>query len=201
MFMLFALLIACSNTANQQSEDNPESETASQQQAKNEAQKQNEQNDQTGLQKQDASSEDATESSLLNESEQQIYDALVQKLDKEKLVGLEPLSVAKLYVQASLDGQHDLQYFLYTTRDGHVQWSKEDHDLDLEKQGNRNTEEELENSKRVFQDIEKGTFIKTSDYEGWIKYRVNNQDEKDYAGFQMVQDEDGIWKVAFMPIQ
>lgn len=202
MFMLLALLVACSNTANQQPEAKSESEAGSQNQAQNSEQKQSEQNnqnDQTGVQEENPSSSlAASESSLLNESEQQIYDALVDKLDKEKLVGLEPLSVAKLYVQASLDGQHDLEYFLYTTREGHVQWSKEEYDQDVKKQGNDSSEEALEIKKRNFQNIEKGTFIETSDYEGYIKYE---KDGGDNAGFQMIQDEDGIWKVAFMPIQ
>lgn len=136
-------------------------------------------------------------SSLLTESEQKIYDELLQKLDKQKLIGLEPLTVAKLYVQASYDQQHDLQYFLYTTREGHVQWTKEEQDQDLQKQDASNLANELENSKRLFKNIEKGSFVSTSDYEGYIKYEKDG--DKD-AGFQMVQDEDGIWKVAFMPI-
>lgn len=138
------------------------------------------------------------ESNLLTKSEQQVYDDLLQKLDKQKLNGLEPLSVAKLYVQASYDQQYDLQYFLYTTREGHVQWTKEEHDQDLQKKDTSSLANELENSKRKFQNIEQGTFVSTSDYEGYIKYEPSSGKD---AGFQMVQDEDGIWKVAFMPIQ
>lgn len=139
------------------------------------------------------------ETSLLTESEQKIYDELIQKLDKQKLNGLEPLSIAKLYVQASYDKQDDLQYFLYTTREGHVQWSKEEHDQFSKKdQQLYDAKTQLGNDKRVFQNIEKGSFVSTSDYEGYIKYEKDG--DKD-AGFQMVQDEDGIWKVAFMPIQ
>lgn len=139
------------------------------------------------------------ESSLLTESEQKVYDELLQKLDKQKLVGLEPLSVAKLYVQASYDQQPDLQYFLYTTREGHVQWTKEEQDqLSKKDQQLYDAKTQLENAKRAFQNIEQGTFIETSDYEGYIKYEKDG--DKD-AGFQMVRDEDGIWKVAFMPIQ
>ena len=139
------------------------------------------------------------ESSLLTESEQQIYNDLLQKLDKQKLNGLEPMSVAKLYVQAGYDQQDDLQYFLYTTREGHVQWSKEEHDQFSKKDEKLyDAKTQLENAKRVFQNIEQGIFIETSDYEGYIKYEKDG--DKD-AGFQMVQDEDGIWKVAFMPIQ
>ena len=109
------------------------------------------------------------------------------------------MSVAKLYVQAGYDQQDDLQYFLYTTREGHVQWSKEEHDQ-LSKKDEKlyDAKTQLENAKRVFQNIEQGIFIETSDYEGYIKYEKDG--DKD-AGFQMVQDEDGIWKVAFMPIQ
>ena len=139
------------------------------------------------------------ESSLLTESEQQIYNDLLQKLDKQKLNGLEPMSVAKLYVQAGYDQQDDLQYFLYTTREEHVQWTKEEHDQFSKKDEKLyDAKTQLENAKRVFQNIEQGIFIETSDYEGYIKYEKDG--DKD-AGFQMVQDEDGIWKVAFMPIQ
>ena len=79
-----------------------------------------------------------------------------------------------------------------------MQWTKEEHDQDLQKQDKSSLANELENSKRLFKNIEKGSFVSTSDYEGYIKYEKDG--DKD-AGFQMVQDEDGIWKVAFMPIQ
>ncbi|MNJ80303.1 hypothetical protein D3C77_786370 [compost metagenome] len=79
-----------------------------------------------------------------------------------------------------------------------MQWSKEDHDKDVTRHGDSNSEAELKNKKKSFQNLEKGTFIKTSDYEGYIKFE---RDDDDKAGFQMIQDEDGIWKVAFMPIQ
>jgi hypothetical protein len=45
--------------------------------------------------------------------------------------------------------------------------------------------------------LAEGKFIPTGDFTGYIEF--TNSSSK--HGFQMIQDEDGIWNVAFMPLQ
>jgi hypothetical protein len=102
------------------------------------------------------------------------------------------VSIAKIYVQAALDKEYDVQYALYTDRPNYVRWSKEKDEQIPE--SDRGTKEQL---LQTFSGIEKGEFIQTSDYEGYIKY-MNGSGE---MGFQMVKDEEGIWNVSFTPLQ
>lgn len=85
-----------------------------------------------------------------------------------------------------------MQYALYTDRADRIRWSKEeDEKIPASHRGTRET------MLQQFHGIEKGEFIQTSDDEGYIKFTNKNGE----SGFQMVKDEDGIWNVAFMPIQ
>lgn len=50
---------------------------------------------------------------------------------------------------------------------------------------------------KQFRNIDKGTFIQTSDDEGYIEYDTG----EGTMGFKMIKDADGTWQVSFLPIQ
>ena len=124
--------------------------------------------------------------------EEERYTSFAKDLNLEHLKGLEPKSVAKMYVQAILDKEYNVQYALYTDREESVQWSKEEDQSFLE--SHRGT---IEQTRKTYNHIGNGEFIQTSDYEGYIKYDSG----EGISGFKMMKNEDGIWQVAFMPIQ
>ena len=128
----------------------------------------------------------------LSPDEEERYISFTKDLNLEHLEGLEPKSVAKMYVQAVLDKNYDVQYALYTDREEAVQWSKEEDQSIPETHRGTN-----EQNRKLFNNIGKGEFIQTSDYEGYIKYNSG----EGINGFQMIKNEDGIWQVAFTPIQ
>ena len=70
----------------------------------------------------------ATEFNLfeLSNEEETVYTDFQKDLNLEHLQGLEPMSIAKLYVKTIFDQKYDVEYALYTDREEHVQWSKED---------------------------------------------------------------------------
>ena len=137
----------------------------------------------------------AAESNLfeLSNDEENVYSDFQKDLNPEHLRGLEPISIAKLYVKTELDKKFDVQYALYTDREEHVQWSKEDDEKIPE--SDRASGEQIV---KQFKNIEKGEFIQTNDYEGYIEYDSGGEGK---SGFQMIKNEDGIWQVAFTPIQ
>jgi hypothetical protein len=133
----------------------------------------------------------------LSPKEQAVYTSFQKDLNEQHLKELEPISIAKLYVQATLDNKREVTYALYTDRLGHVLWTKEE----FEKFPKTDTgTKEQEKTLKLFNNIEKGNFIQTSDFEGYIEY-VASKDADGKSGFQMIKDEDGIWNVAFQPIQ
>ncbi|MRX73728.1 RNA polymerase subunit sigma [Bacillus lacus] len=130
----------------------------------------------------------------LTEEEIKAYRSFSKNLNEQHLKGLNPLSVAKLYVQANLDQRFDVTYALYTDRQEHILWTKEE---------NENLpDSDIENTQRIFKNIEKGEFIQTSDFEGYIKYyKDDSKSPEAMMGFSMIKNENGIWQVGFMPIQ
>jgi hypothetical protein len=139
----------------------------------------------------------------LSPKEQAVYNSFQKDLDEQHLQELGPISIAKLYVQAALNNNREVLYALYTDKTGHVLWTKEEFgkfpktDTGLENQ---------ERTLKLFNNIEKGVFIQTSDFEGYIEYMASTgtegtQTRENKSGFQMIKDDDGIWNVAFQPIQ
>lgn len=137
---------------------------------------------------------DATDFKL-SAKEQDVYNKFQKDMNEQHLNGQEPISIAKLYVQARLDNKNDVVYALYTDKKGHVQWTKEE-DGKLPNSDRGTTEQIL----KTFNNIEEGKFVQTSDFEGYIEYQ-SRKDAESKSGFQMIKDEDGIWNVAFQPIQ
>ncbi|MFS0820470.1 hypothetical protein [Bacillus sp. 1P02SD] len=137
-----------------------------------------------------------TENDLeLNEQERTAYEAFKVDHNPEALKSLGPISVAKIYIQANADGDQETSYALYTTREDRVMWSKEE-DKKYWEQENRETIDP-ENVKKSYYGLGSGTFQQKNEIEGYISFRTKNGD----MGFQMVKDENGVWKVSFMPIQ
>ncbi|UXH42585.1 IseA DL-endopeptidase inhibitor family protein [Rossellomorea vietnamensis] len=129
----------------------------------------------------------------LTQEEKDAYQEFSEDPTEVHLKGLSPISLAKLYVQASLDERYDLVYEMYTDRPDYIRWTKEE-DEEIPKT-DRGTKENILNT---FKGIENGEFIQTSDIDGYIKY--DNVGEGT-MGFQMIKDEDGYWSVGFMPTQ
>lgn len=127
----------------------------------------------------------------LTESERAIYDHFSADFNEEHLRALDPVSIAKLYVQAGLENNHEAEYALYTDREEYVRWTKEEHlEISLKEEV---TQKELLD---LFNGIQNGKFIEKNENHGYIEFNNNGM-----KGFQMVKDEDGIWNVGFMPIQ
>lgn len=61
----------------------------------------------------------------LSSKEKEVYNNFQKDFNLEHLSGLDPVSVAKLYVQAGFDKNYDVKYALYTDRKEYVLWSKE----------------------------------------------------------------------------
>ncbi|WP_010677835.1 hypothetical protein [Bacillus timonensis] len=128
----------------------------------------------------------------LNEQEREAYEAFKVDHNPEALRNLGPISVAKMYLQANADDDQETSYALYTTRQDRIMWSKEE-DKKYWEQETRDPE----NDKKSFYGLGSGTFQQENENEGYILYRNKNGDQF----FKMIKDENGVWKVAFMPIQ
>ena len=97
----------------------------------------------------------------LSAKEEEVYSNFQKDLNLKHLNGLEPISIAKLYVKAGFDKKYDVQYALYTDREEYVQWSKEeDKKIPISDRGSN-----AQNMK-LFKNIDKGTFVESRNYEG-----------------------------------
>lgn len=131
----------------------------------------------------------------LTAEEQQSYDAFSETFDQQELAGLEPMSVAKLFIEASANQEHDMMYELYTDREEWIAWSEEE-----DKEHRDIVNDSAEDIYRYFQHFNDGVFHQTSEYEGTVEFEAaENRDVPSI--FNLIQNENGIWQVAFMPIQ
>lgn len=129
---------------------------------------------------------------MLTENDLKIYQEFSHDLDENRLKDLDPRAIAWFYVNAQSDKRYDVAYALYTDRKGYVQWTKEeDEKITLT---DRPTQEQLAAN---YTGLVEGEFIQTGPINGYIDF--TNMEGK--QNFLMIQDEDGIWNVAFMPMQ
>ncbi|MCM3618362.1 hypothetical protein M3936_12300 [Sutcliffiella horikoshii] len=126
----------------------------------------------------------------LTAEELEVYELLKTEFDTQHLLALSPISIAKLYVQATLDDERELRYEFYTDRQDMMQIDKEEY---LSEMGNTTPEQ----IRDTFFGIQDGVFHDQGD-SGYISYTNLYGQER---GFSMVKEEDGSWAVSFMPIQ
>lgn len=127
----------------------------------------------------------------LTAEEREVYEKLKVEFDTQLLIGLSPITVAKLYVQAQLDEDKEFQYELYTDRDDMMPIDREEF---LNDEMGHSSPEQIRETLFGIQD---GTFHDRGD-SGYISYTNLYGQE---WGFQMVKEVDGSWAVSFMPIQ
>lgn len=131
----------------------------------------------------------------LTEDEIKAYNNFSKDLNEKHLENLNPISIAKLYVKADLEERYNVTYALYTDRQDFILWTKEeDENIPTSHRGT------IEQKQEIYKNIEKGKFVQTSDFEGYIEYQSNEISETK-SGFKMVKNENGIWQVSFNPIQ
>ena len=136
----------------------------------------------------------------LTDEEYKAYELIRKDKNEEHLLGLSPISVAKLYIQASFDKDYETEYALYDTTDviNGVGWTLEEH-LKI-KENDRWTKEQIY---EYLVPLINGEFEELSDSGGVIRYqrRPIDANEDGGMGFQVKKTDKGIWKVCFMPIQ
>ncbi|MGD7054311.1 hypothetical protein [Sutcliffiella horikoshii] len=123
----------------------------------------------------------------LTAEELDVYQQLKTGFNQQLLLDLSPISIAKLFVQATNDEEWELQYELYTDREDVRRIDKEEYFREM-----------VFPDKDVLFGIQDGTFHDDGDGYGHISY-TNIYGQK--WGFQMVQEKDGSWAVAFVPLQ
>ncbi len=140
---------------------------------------------------------------ILDGNEQEAYRAYRETKDEVLLKGISPITIAKYYIQAELDDDFETQYDLmveYKPEDNMMGWTKEEHLKDAKDNKGIETKESII---KTFGNIGKGEFIQRGSDDGYILFDRYNENTGDYSemGFQLEKNEEGIWKVCFMPIQ
>ena len=137
----------------------------------------------------------------LTAEEQKVYDLFKINKDDALLKNLEPISIAKLYIQASLDEDYETQYgfyFIENLNKGQMGWTLEEH-LKIPKKDRGSKEFIYEN----LVPLVNGEFIMMDENKGYIKYQIVDEATSEILdmGFRMERGKNKIWKVSFMPIQ
>ena len=138
----------------------------------------------------------------LSEYEAAKLNGFKSSYNDEVLLGLEPLSICKMYLFSGYMGDYETQYEFYTTNEDYVMWSKEDDENIPEEDRMSITDF------KVFHDVyDLNVEFKARDYgeEAIITWssKNGNYDENQEAwvySFRLIKDNE-VWKVAFVPMQ
>ncbi|MFJ5792773.1 S26 family signal peptidase [Lysinibacillus sp. NPDC093197] len=129
-----------------------------------------------------------------SKSERALYDAFREQNDVEIFRDVDPLTIARVQLYAKFLADEQTVYRLYTTRENYSKWSEAEHMRQhTQVEAERNRSWALEMAKAM----KNGAFKELPDHGGVILFTQNESD----MGYQMVKNENGIWQVAFMPIQ
>lgn len=138
---------------------------------------------------------------LLTETEQAVYDQFKESYDLEVLRNIDPVTIAKMYWVSNLQQDVETNYALLTDVEGLIAWPREEHD---ERSFNNIQDLSEDEIKMIYafhyNGIENGQFVKSEGIGGVLNF-VPTYKPNTPMSFQMVQNPDGIWQVAFNPLQ
>jgi hypothetical protein len=112
----------------------------------------------------------------LREDEQKIYEQYQSK-PVEDLKQIDPIVAAKLYLHAVLNHDEEMEELLSVNR------KPGDHQKLMQK---------VNSMKRVLTGVTKVKFVQVDNHTGYVEYPLMGEDA---SRFQMVKNEQGIWKV------
>jgi hypothetical protein len=133
----------------------------------------------------------------LTDNELNAYNSFKENFNDMALTGLSPLSIMKLYLYAEKIKDYETQYELYTSDENQVMWTKEDH-LKIPENDRIKDFGIFEKATRRTVTINEGEAIVS-----WYNTHDSgayNEDPWQY-GFRLTMDDNGIWRVGFMPMQ
>lgn len=112
----------------------------------------------------------------LSEDEQKVYEQYKTK-EVEALKKIDPIVTARLYLHAVLNQDEEMEQLLSVNK------KPEDHQKLIQK---------VNSMKRVITGVTKVKFIQVDEQTGYVEYPLMGED---VSRFQMVKNEQGIWKV------
>lgn len=141
---------------------------------------------------------ESTESFMnLTDNELNAYNSFKDNYNDMALEELSPLSIMKLYLHAEKIKDYSTQYELYTRDENQVMWTKEDH-LKI-------PENDRVKDFGIFEKATRRT-VTINEEEAIVSW-FSTHDSGAYNegpwqyGFRLTMDDDGIWRVGFMPMQ
>ncbi len=133
----------------------------------------------------------------LAENEKPLYTSFLTKLDMNVFSDVEPMTVAKIFIQLGIDDKWEACFAMYEK-------SNISMTIDEYKQMN---EEQISSvdplirraiANQAFGTLSQGEFVENVDGTGFIKYLDQNGSERK---FHLIKADDGIWYVKFLPFE
>ncbi len=135
----------------------------------------------------------------LNTYENLKFEEFRLNYDDKVLLGLEPISICKMYLYASLIKDYDTVYELYTTNEEGFFWTKEE-DMNIpiiERMSDFTVVEDVYNLKfEINKSDDENAVITWNSKNGYFDENIGAH----IYGFSFVKDGD-VWKVSFLPMQ
>jgi len=134
----------------------------------------------------------------LNEEEQSLYHAFKENYDLNVLLGVDPVSIAKMYAIAEAQRDYATKLALYTTRDVPERSEIVKYMQDTQPIREYYATEEIQRllSAYMFNGMEEAEFEQIDDIEGTIQF-IPEYGNSSKRGATMIKNEQGIWQPLF----
>lgn len=130
----------------------------------------------------------------MSDDELKIYESFKEEYNDEMLTAVEPFTIMKFYLYSSYVKDYETQYELYVNHEDYdMSWTKEEH-MEIPDKDRISDFGEFETAYNVEVKVEgdHALVLWNSDYDGEEEFKY---------GFNLDRDENGIWKVDFIPMQ
>ena len=139
----------------------------------------------------------------LNNLEKEVYESYIIDFDENKLRGLGPISIMKMYLHAGKEKNYEGEWELYIKEENYVVWDKEYH-MSIPKDDRTKDFSQYENPVNIRVDYRDFELL-----EAVVSWEDKYADPDSYDGhgnpfrypFSLIRNSNGIWKVQFLPIQ
>lgn len=130
----------------------------------------------------------------MGEDELRIYESFKEEYNDEMLTAVEPFAIMKFYLYSGYMKDYETEYELYEEYvEGGMNWTKEEH-MNF-------PEEDQRQDYGIFEeayDVE----VEMNGDQAVVKWNSDYDNDEDFKyGFRLEKNDNGIWKVGFMPMQ
>ncbi|MDR1531846.1 MAG: hypothetical protein LBS62_06635 [Clostridiales bacterium] len=130
----------------------------------------------------------------LTEEERNIYEEFLNSMDLNVFANVDPISIAKIFIQYGIDGMWEQEYTMFSP-EGLVPTKEDYRQLHVRDVESTDIASRKDQADYMFGNMYKGEFVQDSENVGRVHFFV----EEDPFDLYLIKNADGIWQPKYNP--